>query len=95
VSFLEDQRSWIFLPTEVTCYVATGKTFHKSLPAQIIAAEVPSSETEIKTLKFNTGGQGARYIKIVAKNLGDLPKWHLGSPFKGKAWIFIDEITIK
>ena len=95
LSFLQDQRSWIFFPTEVTCHIAPEKIFNKSVPAQIIAAEVPSSEIEIKTIKFNTEGQSARYIKIVAKNLGDLPKWHLGSPYNGKAWIFIDEITIK
>ncbi|MBT3919728.1 MAG: glycoside hydrolase family 92 protein, partial [Flavobacteriaceae bacterium] len=95
LSFLQDQRSWIFFPTEVTCYVAPEKIFSKNVPAQIIAAEVPSSEIEIKTIRFNTEGQSSRYIKIVAKNLGDLPNWHLGSPYKGKAWIFIDEITIK
>jgi len=95
LSFLQDQRSWIFFPTEVTCYVAPEKIFSKNVPAQIIAAEIPSSEIEIKTIRFNTEGQSSRYIKIVAKNLGDLPNWHLGSPYKGKAWIFIDEITIK
>ena len=95
LSFLQDQRSWIFFPTEVTCYVAPEKIFSKNVPAQIIAAEVPSSEIEIETIRFNTEGQSSRYIKIVAKNLGDLPNWHLGSPYNGKAWIFIDEITIK
>ena len=95
LSFLQDQRSWIFFPTEVTCYVAPEKIFSKNIPAQIIATEVPSSEIEIETIRFNTEGQSSRYIKIVAKNLGDLPNWHLGSPYKGKAWIFIDEITIK
>ncbi len=95
VSFLQDQRSWIFFPTEVECYVAPGKTFHKSLPTQKIEAELPSSETEIKTITFNMGGYSSRYIKIVAKNLGDLPKWHLGAPHQGKAWVFIDEITVK
>ena len=95
LSFLQDQRSWIFFPTEVTCYVAPEKIFSKNIPAQIIAAEVSSSEIEIETIRFNMEGQSSRYIKIVAKNLGDLPKWHLGSPYNGKAWIFIDEITIK
>jgi hypothetical protein len=41
------------------------------------------------------GGYSARYVKIVAKNLGDLPEWHLGYPYNGKAWIFVDEIEIK
>ena len=40
-------------------------------------------------------GYSARYIKIVAKNLGDLPSWHLGHPYNGKAWIFVDEIDVK
>ena len=37
----------------------------------------------------------ARYIKVMAKNYGDVPKWHVGAPFDGKAWIFVDEIQIK
>ena len=41
------------------------------------------------------GGYSARYIKIVARNLGNLPKWHLGYEYDGKAWIFVDEIEIK
>ncbi|HAQ39101.1 MAG TPA: hypothetical protein DCQ58_11385, partial [Saprospirales bacterium] len=31
----------------------------------------------------------ARYIRVVAKNYGLLPEWHLGNG--GKAWIFADE----
>ena len=34
-----------------------------------------------------------RYIKIVAKNFGQLPEWHQG---KGEdAFIFLDELEIK
>ncbi len=95
VSFLQDQRSWIFYPTEVECFVAPGKTFYKNLPKQVIDSETPSDNSEIKTLQFNMNGYSARYIKIVAKNLGDLPEWHLGAPHNGKAWIFVDEINIR
>ncbi|GAB5401157.1 MAG: hypothetical protein Aureis2KO_27420 [Aureisphaera sp.] len=95
VSFLQDQRSWIFYPTEIECFVAPGKTFYKNLPMQKIDAETPSENSEIKTVQFNMNGYSARYIKIVAKNLGDLPEWHLGHPYNGKAWIFVDEITVK
>ncbi|MDC8005890.1 GH92 family glycosyl hydrolase [Aureisphaera galaxeae] len=95
VSFLQDQRSWIFYPTEVECFVAPGKTFYKSLPKQVIDAETPSENSEIKTVQFNMNGYSSRYIKIVAKNLGDLPEWHLGHPYNGKAWIFVDEITVR
>ena len=95
VNFLQDQGSWIFYPTEVECFVAPGKTFYKSLPAQKIDAEIRSEEAALKSIQFNMKGYSSRYIKIVAKNLGDLPAWHLGAPFDGKAWIFIDEIEVK
>ncbi len=95
VNFLQDQRSWIFYPTEVECYVAPGKTFYKNLPPQKIDSAAPSDDSEIKTIKFSMNGYSSRYIKIVAKNLGDLPDWHLGAPFDGKAWIFVDEIEVQ
>jgi hypothetical protein len=95
VNFLQDQGSWIFFPTEIECYVSDSPRFYKNLPPQKIAAEVPSEKKEIKNIEFDMKGYSARYIKIVAKNLGDLPKWHLGAPFQGKAWLFVDEIEVK
>ncbi len=96
VNFLQDQRSWIFFPTEVACYVSDNpRTFYKNLPPQKINATLASDESKIKTVQFSMGGYSARYVKIVAKNLGDLPEWHLGYPYNGKAWIFVDEIEIK
>ncbi len=95
VNFLQDQRSWIFLPTEIECFVSDSPNFYKSLAVQKIASETPSEETKIETITFDMKGYSARYVRIIAKNIGDLPKWHLGSPFKGKAWIFVDEIEIK
>ena len=79
----------------MACYIASEKSFTEGVPAQKIAAEVRSEESELKSIQFNMKGANARYIKIVAKNLGDLPTWHLGAPFSGKAWIFIDEIEVK
>jgi hypothetical protein len=96
VNFLQDQRSWIFFPTDVECYVSDNpRTFYKNLPPQKIDATLPAYESEIRTVQFSMGGYSARYVKIVAKNLGDLPEWHLGYPYNGKAWIFVDEIEIK
>ncbi len=95
-NFLQDQRSWIFLPTEVECYVSDNPhTFYKSLPKNTFDSQSPSEEIKIETAQFNMNNYSARYIKIVAKNLGPLPKWHLGYPHQGTAWLFIDEIEIK
>ena len=92
VNFLQDQRSWIFYPTEVSCSVsANGKDFTE-LSIQKIEAEKPSEEAGIKTIQFEVN-KNIQFMKITAKNFGDLPKEHLG--YGGKAWLFVDEIEIK
>lgn len=90
VNFLQDQRSWIFYPTEVICSVSENGTDFTELPIKKIEAEKPSEETEIKTIQFEIN-KNIQFIKIIAKNFGDLPKEHLG--FGGKAWLFVDEIS--
>ena len=92
VNFLQDQRSWIFYPSEVSCTVSeNGKDFTE-LPIQKIEAGIPSEEAGIKTIRFEIN-KNIQFIKITAENFGDLPKGHLG--YGGKAWLFVDEIEIK
>lgn len=96
VNFLQDQRSWIFYPTEIECYVSDNPNrFYKSLPVQKIDTTQPDENVEIKKVSFSMRGYSARYVKIVAKKLQGLPKWHLGYKDGGKPWIFVDEIVIK
>jgi hypothetical protein len=55
---------------------------------------VPASaeEASILTISQPVPGVKARYIRVVAKNTGVCPAWHLG---KGeKAWMFVDEIVV-
>ena len=35
-----------------------------------------------------------KFIKMKATTYGKLPEWHLGYPFDGTSWIFIDEINV-
>jgi len=95
INFLIDQRSWIFYPTEVSLYFSeNGKDFALHQTQNINAAE-PFTETAIKTITFELKGKNIQHLKIIAKNFGELPEWHLGAPFKGKAWLFADEIKLK
>ena len=94
VNFLEDQRSWIFFPTEVSCWVSKdGKQFSLFEKRKLDPVQ-PSEEIKIKKVEFKQPRNHYRYVKIIAKNLGNVPKWHLGAPQNGKAWIFTDEIEI-
>ena len=95
ISFLEDQRSWIFLPTNVSCYISNdNKTFTK-VSSQKVDATKPAEHVTMKNVAFSLKRKKARYIKIVAKKLGTLPKWHLGYKHSGTSWLFADEIEIK
>jgi hypothetical protein len=90
--FVQDIRSWIWMPKDVTFYVSDdGKTFKQV--AQV-KSTTPSDDYDISQadLKANVKIAG-RYVKVVATNFGKIPGWHLGSG--GEAFIFIDEIIIE
>ena len=96
VNFLEDQRSWIFLPTEVDCLVSyDGKSF-RSLGEYNVLNTKEKEDVSIQNYVFKYPPRfKVRYIKVIAKKLGILPKWHLGYKHDGRSWLFVDEIQIK
>ncbi|WP_299115727.1 GH92 family glycosyl hydrolase [uncultured Winogradskyella sp.] len=95
VNFLQDQGAWIFYPTEVQCLVSKDNMNFKALPSYKIDASKRDSELEIRTLEFKIPMTEYKYVKIIAKKMGKLPEWHLGYPYDGRSWIFVDEISIK
>lgn len=95
VNFLKDQRSWIFYPTEVECLVSKDGKHFKSIGTHTFENPTPSEDVQIKHLEFELPTSDYRYVKIIAKKMGELPEWHLGHPHDGRSWIFVDEISIK
>lgn len=95
VNFLQDQRSFIFYPTEVLCYISTDNQNYQLAGKQSINAVKRSEEVKIKTNTFDLKDKNAKYVKVVAKKLDRLPRWHAGYEDKGKSWIFVDEIGIQ
>jgi hypothetical protein len=90
--FVQEIRSWIWMPTKVTFSVSdNGEDFMQVLT---ILNPIPSNDYEVylKDLgaPMNTFG---RYVHIKAINFGKIPDWHLGAG--DDAYIFIDEIIIK
>ncbi|NRB59898.1 MAG: glycoside hydrolase family 92 protein [Winogradskyella sp.] len=95
INFLRDQGAWIFYPKEVKCLVSSDNKTFLELPSQVINASEENSNIKIKSTTFKIPKEKYRYVKIVAKKLGNLPIWHIGHPMDGKSWIFADEISIK
>ena len=92
-TFLQNTGSWIFYPSLIEYYISeNGENFTKVYQAENPVDEWSISEG-IKNFGKNLDGIEARYIRVYAKNVGICPPWHIGAG--GKAWLFIDEITIK
>ena len=93
VSFLKDQRSWIFLPKEVDIFTSLdGINFKKESNWKF---EIPKNTDEVKVEIVHISKLGtARFIKVIAKKIGKLPEWHLGAKHNGRSWLFVDEIQI-
>ncbi len=89
--FLQNQESWIFLPTEVrislsrdgTAFREAGRTVRKTVAD-------PGAASWPEEIRF--APSPARFVKVSAKSVGTCPSWHAGSG--GKCWIFIDEIVV-
>lgn len=95
-TFLQDQRSWILMPTKVEYYSSTDNINFTLMTTVANDVDPKKDENTIKDFSFSTSKPiNARYIKLKAYNYGKLPEWHLGFPYNGDAFIFIDEITIK
>ncbi len=94
-TFLQDQRSWIMMPTKVEYYSSSDNVNFILITSIANDVDPKKDENTIKDFNFTSSKPiNARYIKVKAYNLGKLPEWHLGFPFDGDAFIFIDEITI-
>jgi predicted alpha-1,2-mannosidase len=97
VGFLQDQRSWIFYPTGVSCFVSNDGINFQAFPngSKLSNLIIESDKVDIRNVKFNSIKGKYRYIKVIAKKLGKLPEWHLGYKHDGRSWLFVDEIQIK
>ena len=107
IGFLNDIKSWIFLPEYVKILVSSDGNSYREV-IKIITTESPKIPgPSIKEYHWNAeelnennsvNDSGAaenlvRFIRIYAKNRGVCPKWHPGKG--GKAWLFVDEIIVE
>ncbi len=91
--FLQNTGSWIFYPKQIEYYVSTdGKKFTKVYEIDN-KDDKEHSAAGIKNFTKDLQQVNARYVKVFAKNVSVCPAWHVAAG--GKAWLFIDEISIE
>jgi hypothetical protein len=92
-SFLQDQRSWIWMPAEVIVSVsADGENFRETARLGTDVAE-DAKGIVLRDVVAGLDGAESRYIMIEAKSFGTIPEWHPGRG--GGAFIFVDEIIVE
>ncbi len=90
---LQDQDSWIFMPVEVVFSISGDGINFKEAGRVINETEEHAPGTVLRDYILEFKQVKTRYIRVVAKNRGACPEWHLGAG--KKAWIFADEIIIE
>jgi hypothetical protein len=90
--FLQDVGAWIFMPLEVQYYVSPDSINFQHIGTVINDVSHNDRTVTMKNFTLNFATK-AKYIRVVAKNQGVCPEWHLGAG--EPAWIFADEIVIK
>ena len=93
LGYLERQRQFIFPPEEVDVWLsAAGKDYIK-VGSVKTAVNLKNTEAVTKSVEISFQALNARYVKILAKNIGVCPP---GNKWAGrKAWLFVDEIFIE
>lgn len=92
-SYLQDQKSWIFPPKNVSIEISTdGVTYRKLGKVQGVSVSKGAS-LKIGEINYEIAPTSCKFIRFSVENYGPCPDWHLG---KGnQTWLFLDEITIK
>jgi hypothetical protein len=94
VSFIRDQKAWIFAPSKITIEASVNGTDYFTIAQQDLPQASPSDKNPFKDevlielehdkqLKYKS-------LRYTISNPGLLPSWHLGAG--NPTWLFIDEL---
>jgi hypothetical protein len=93
--FLQEVKSWIWLPKSVEFYVSNDSKNFKRIGVVENNVDEKKEGIFIKPFVLSTKIK-TRFIKVITKSLINCPRWHIGySHGTGKAWLFVDEIVVK
>ncbi|MBA2737408.1 MAG: glycoside hydrolase family 92 protein [Pyrinomonadaceae bacterium] len=91
--FLQDARPWIWMPTRIEFEVSDDNVNFRKI-AEIKTDVAPEDmKPQIKDYLQNIAPTKARYVRVKAVNLGEIPAWHPGAG--SDAFIFVDEIFVR
>jgi len=90
--FLQDIKSWIFMPVRVEYQISKDGENYKTVAVVENSVQEKNRNKIIKAFTAEFKPASARYLKVIAVNMKECPKWHVGAG--GKSWIFCDEVEV-
>jgi len=93
LTYLVSPAAWIFAPTEIEYAVSDDGKQYRAVGSIKNDAGTWQGERGINRFSRDVGRVKARYVRVSAKNIGVCPPDHPGKG--GKAWLFVDEISVR
>ena len=93
VGVLQDTGTWMFMPPKVEFFISTDGVKFQKVGEMLNDIDTLSTVKQVKDFSVSVTPIKAKFVKVLAQNLGKIPKGH---PLEGQnAWLFVDEISIK
>jgi arylsulfatase len=92
IGFIQLVNNWIFLPEYVDFFISANGTNWEKMGTQTHEIELKEAQT-VKYFTQEIPEKEARFIKVIAKNIGKCPEWHTGA--NQGAWLFSDEVLVE
>jgi predicted alpha-1,2-mannosidase len=94
VSFIRDQKAWIFAPSKITIEASVNGTDYFTIAQQDLPQASPCDKNPFKDevlIELDSDKQlKYKSLRYTISNPGLLPSWHLGAG--NPTWLFIDEL---
>ncbi|RYG15167.1 MAG: DUF4838 domain-containing protein, partial [Chitinophagaceae bacterium] len=92
LAFLDNQRHGMFLPKRIVVELATDEKNFEEIASIDNPAPEENYVSEVRPFKFSFKKTKARFVKVTAYNLDQLPEWKINK--NKKPWLLTDEIII-
>ena len=97
VSFIRDQKAWIFAPSKITVEGSLNGTDYFIIAQQDLAKASPTDKNPFKDEVFialeNDKQLKYKNLRYTISNPGKLPEWHLAPGYP--TWLFLDELLFR
>ena len=90
---MQDVGAWIIYPKQISIVISKDNKGFKEVYLGSNTLTESDKTVTIKNMVTHFAKQKIQYIKIIARQYGTLPAWHLGAG--GQSHIFVDEISVK